>query len=543
MDKHDLSFKDLKHKIETDLGKTEWITVYSYSEADYIGGHHCFFSALISNNIIDSSLKDPTWDLHIGEGRPSICTFYRDGTKVTEYVRYPDEGIEPFVHRRCFPGKEDLVIELSEEFRLFNDLYETTADGDERKLIHYNDNGDEELVAVIKPYEVRVKLRILKHYISVKNMNLVIFFDCDRYSKEKLKDLDLETIDETISGDNYIYRIIVKDDIDLFSEMKSLGYLLGKKAIRPNPDYKPDMYNERDEREYEEFIIGTDEDGRDLHLSCNPDSKGFLRTVYFKREVLNKYLDNPDKYVVEDGRIYCHGFWTLPIDNNHPDYVMVFIKDLGYLHINEQKYWRSFNIPDQGGMSYTSWRRNIMGEFEDPQQPDLVFKQKFKRFQEKWREQYGWDFFKPLTEYDEHHMQSLHIPTTNNQKEFDGQVLSLTKILIDSLNEKEFIKDVIVEKKSPKGLDKFEAFLLSKGLNIPEINTFLRMLQGLRSSSVAHRKSTTSKSYKKVKEYFQIGELGLSLVFTNILISAIRTLASLEYYLIRDELETDNETS
>jgi len=48
--------------------------------------------------------------------------------------------------------------------------------------------------------------------------------------------------------------------------------------------------------------------------------------------------------------------------------------------------------------------------------------------------------FKPLAEEDGHYFKTLRVPLTKEQKEFDEQVLALTKIFIDSLNEKNWKK-------------------------------------------------------------------------------------------------------
>ena len=53
------------------------------------------------------------------------------------------------------------------------------------------------------------------------------------------------------------------------------------------------------------------------------------------------------------------------------------------------------------------------------------------------------------------------MPLTNDQKEFDEQVLALVKILIDSLNEEQLSLGIIIDKREPRGLDKLEAFLFS----------------------------------------------------------------------------------
>jgi Cft2 family RNA processing exonuclease len=148
-------------------------------------------------------------------------------------------------------------------------------------------------------------------------------------------------------------------------------------------------------------------------------------------------------------------------------------------------------------------------------------------FQEEWKKKFNWELFKPLPKEDVHHFKTLRIPLTNEQKEFDEQVLSLTKILIDSLNEKELKKRIKITKENTKGIDKLESFLNSEHVRFKGMLEFLRDLQELRSAGVAHIKG---KKYNKIKKAFLIGEKNLSDVFDNILVKAIQTLNSLESY-------------
>ncbi len=233
-----------------------------------------------------------------------------------------------------------------------------------------------------------------------------------------------------------------------------------------------------------------------------------------------------------DGGVNCKGFWSLPVDNNHPEYVMVFMGDLSKLSNNEQLHWKHHNIFAKS-ISRTAYERSIEGKFSDPEAPDLYFKYRFEEFHHQWFSKFKWYLFKPLTEKDQHHYNSLHIPATNEQKEFDEQVLSIVKIFIDSLNEEELEKGPTTEKNDPKGIDKLEAFLFSKGCLEPKMIEFLRNLQKLRSTSVAHRKSSSKKSdYQKVKAYFKIDEKELKDVFTDILVKCIWSINHLAKYIL-----------
>lgn len=171
-------------------------------------------------------------------------------------------------------------------------------------------------------------------------------------------------------------------------------------------------------------------------------------------------------------------------------------------------------------MSKTAWARWFEGRFYNPEFPDLKFKYQFRMFNERWGKKYSWPLFLPLAKDDEHRFKTLHCLTQpKNPSDFEEQILSMTKVLIDSLNEVELVGRIdetkgevqarlkelnIAGKRAVKGgISKFELFLLSKGKDLSASITFLRNLQELRSSTTAHRKSRNKKS--PCEDYFQMG--------------------------------------
>jgi len=140
----------------------------------------------------------------------------------------------------------------------------------------------------------------------------------------------------------------------------------------------------------------------------------------------------------------------------------------------------------------------------------------------------------PLSESDSHYLDSLHIPTiANNAKEFDEQLLAIVKITIDSLNEKKLGEGCTPLKKEAKSIDKLECFLKSKGYGLAELIQFLRNVQLLRSTTVAHRRSRHENP--KLNEYFKFGANDLNSVFEDIVIKMIWMFNTLERLLIYDD--------
>ena len=113
----------------------------------------------------------------------------------------------------------------------------------------------------------------------------------------------------------------------------------------------------------------------------NPEVPQFVTPVFFSKEVLRKYYDDPDIFSIEDGHLRCGGLWGLQIDNHHKDHVIVLLGDLGYLSHDEQLYWRHFNVSPTGTFSKTIFKRYFLTEFAEPEIADLLFASKFKQVQ------------------------------------------------------------------------------------------------------------------------------------------------------------------
>jgi hypothetical protein len=123
---------------------------------------------------------------------------------------------------------------------------------------------------------------------------------------------------------------------------------------------------------------------------------------------------------------------------------------------------------------------------------------------------------------------TLRIPLNDEQGEFDGQVLALAKLIIDSLNEDEIGKWLPSKIAEEKGIAKFERFLAMNGIAAEPVGTYMRRLYGLRHG-VGHRKGD---GYERAAEFFGVGKQPLRDVFVEILIAATELLQLLDRKLI-----------
>jgi hypothetical protein len=379
--------------------------------------------------------------------------------------------------------------------------------------------------------------RALLPFLAAKQMHLGLFFNAIAENTATLEELGISR--EPINKKKRdLFYVVEFGDGKISSSRQSFSRLIGKTLIRCPKRISVAPWSGRKKEIYCDFIIGDDGRGNPIMHTCdpeklanyfgkNPEAPHYLTPVHFRRDVLQKYYDNPQRYTVSDADVRCGALWSMRIDNDHPNRVVVWLGDLGQdLSEEERLHWRHYNIPPEGPLiSRTGYLRDIRGVFADPEMPDLVFKHEYPRFRERWKNQYGWDLFLPLREGDKHVFDILRIPLSDNLAEFDDQVLALAKLLVDSLNEKQLAASLSGGSKSDeRGIAKLERWLREQGAKDFEQHVqFLRRLQALRAGS-AHRKG---KEYSKAADYFEMSKDSLPNVFRNILIQATAFLASL----------------
>lgn len=535
-----------------DMKLTEMVTVYLSVDK---GSHeHTIYCVLIPFREAEAVLSNPAdWDLLFGEGTPSAV-----GTEpVIKYLRHGvDTGREPLVINRCFNesqtnyGQRTHYSEISEEFRLFHNLYH---DRETDEYIKIDDEGNEERVAIVEPHCIKIRLKEIRQFLAIKRMYLSIQFRHYEYSEHSLEELGVSEDEVKLSGPN-------SDDIDICwsrwgysadynirENYRTFSVLEGKRLIKPLPVSESGFrgFAEELKKKYVEFIIGVDENGDEINATCdptkvnyydrNPEFPHHLTAVQFRKAVLDKYYREPSKYSVEDSGLGCP-WWGMRIDNHHDDKVVVFLRDLCSLPYTEQHHWRAYNIRPEGGISDTYFKRCIEGRFTDSDRPEHLFKQSYRDLQKESEKYLGWQLLLPLAPGDEHHFTSLRVPSTDEHREFDELVLSLTKLLIDSLNQKQLKELISIEQE--ENLNSEQKQQLNRSIGCLEIAlsccdvedaadhiSFLRELQKLRSSGTAHRKGS---NYQKIAKDFGIESQSLQAVFAGVLWKA---LSVLDYFI------------
>ena len=522
---------------------------------------NAIYCALIQFDHVEQALSDPlNWDLRFGESMPADLGAGPAGTEQFTYLRrYCEDGMEPLVIDRKFNESQtnyrqrSNYSEISEEFRLFHNLY---YDRNTDKYIKIDDEGYEQVVAVVEPNRVEIRLKEIRQFIAIKEMYLSIQFWYYEHVDSSLEALGMTEHDESThckatADGNMSWRLAYSNHISKAD--RSLSLLSGKRLVKPLPKSQSGFgrFAQEQEKKCVDFIIDVDANGEAIsdsydpgktkHGGYNPGPPYGLIPVHFRKQVLDKYYNEPSKYSVEDSVLSCP-WWFMHIDNHHSDKVVVWLCDLFALPYGEQEHWRLHNIPPEGDVSETCFRRDILAEFTESTHPEHIFKRRYHELQKASRNYLGWQFLLPLTSRDKHHLMSLRIPSTDEQRSFDESVLSLAKILIDSLN-KEQLKKLVSPKQEENlnpdekerfehGIGCLEIALNSCGVeNAEDYISFLRKLQNLRSSGSAHRKGS---NYKKIAEKFGIESHNLRSVFAGILWKAVDVL-DFFIFLLRSE--------
>ncbi len=479
-----------------------FVTVYELSDPP---NNITIFCALIPDSMVEQALTKYDRDLQFGDGQPY---FEHDGIRVTSYQRISDhEGVEPLIHYRNYHNRWRSAPEVCEEFRLFHNLYQA-HNGELWKLNH---NCEEILVGKVELEKVTLQLDLLRQFTAVRGMHLAVYYDSPQRSDVSMSDLGFEDeYRDSGHDENSRFHLVVKDGWDAATFSRKTGKIL----IPPYPQehHSVRYFYDGPPKAYEEFIIGIDEQGREIRFTCdgsrlanyfgaNPTAPNYMTKVLFRPAVLQKYYGEPSRFSVEDGLVRCQGLWTHQMDNHGDAGVFCALGDLGSLPPQEQAHWKSHNIPPIGDWSKTTKARWFDAEFTDSERPEDLFLFAYNDLAQKSTATLGWPLIRPLHVDDQHHMTNVRKPTGNEQVEFDSIMASLTMATIESLDSKNLKKllpssyiDPILAA-TPDAL-KGSISVLDHVLRCysvvgseEHIQT-LRNLQAYRSKSTAHRRGT-----------------------------------------------------
>ena len=394
------------------------------------------------------------------------------------------------------------LVEVAEELRLYLNLFP----GEDGNLYLMASSGDEELVVRIRPDEVEILKAPLLRYLRARQMHLALYFDHQVwFEEERHNPLAEEEREVEVSGPDRRWGFASSAEFS-----KLFSRLCGKRLLAPPPLTPRGM--DGPEKRFADFIIGYDQEGEPVEHSADPDSlanlfganpgaPNYLTPVHFRREVLDRYFQNPGQFEVADGFVRRGSHWLIRMDDDHEQRAIAFLGDLGRdLPHSEQLHWRVHNVPPEGKLSRTARARSFEARFADGGQPEHRFKAAYARSMKTWSDAFGWPLFRPLPSGDRHILTKLHVPTSDNPAELNSQLLGLAKILVNSLNDPALNSALASPVDEERSLAKLERFLDARAYPHSERDlALLRGLQGLRSTGAAHaRGSNYQKSLKRL---------------------------------------------
>ncbi|MBS1529177.1 MAG: hypothetical protein JSU01_02620, partial [Bacteroidetes bacterium] len=440
---------------------------------------------------------------------------------------FAEAGLEPFIYVKFFTHVDERYVDISEEFVNYFKLYEKGTSKQERSYYFIDDSGDSEEAIHIEPRHVRIKLKFLLEYIAVRKLHFSLCFDFMVVTDITGAGSAFVPKDEDFVSDTGNYNHLIRPVPGLGGNNLQ-SWIIGKVIVKYDPSKSNRFWFELNDEDHESFIIGFNEDGSEHLVPCNSEEHKFFTQVFFKKEVLNKYYDNPQKYEV-DGFHLSSKFISLKMDNNNDDYVVVFLNDLTMLPPKEQLHWKHYNIAPEKGMRISGSYYDTMVEgnwARDSDSVDVRFKTIYNRFNKRWNKKFGWYFYKLPSGTDLLHFSSLHLPSENNIVSFCEQMLILVKMTIDSLNEEMLVKG-LPKVENERGIAKLERFLKTKGVAITDMFVFLRHLYNLRSGMIAHRFSDSNKRCQEAVAYFRITDDNYREVAFDIFVKSLFTLNTL----------------
>lgn len=293
-------------------GKKLWVQVAGNSD---LGNNSdaVFWSCLCRVEDLDNIMKQHSWETQFGTNAPG---FYQSGDQV-EYRRYSSlSETEPLAYRRGFYGLEDEYYEICEEFRLLNNLYEDRSTNTFYNILA---NGDKEEVAKSNNDGIWIKLSYLIKYATAKQKAILLFFDVRITVDGKVENNNMKNFQEKYEDDGYYFEIWNGNSE---GDNNSYSVMMGKKVLLPKEISDCGYWPYSDEDDYEEYVIGICDDGSEKkytsnpeklsnYFGANPQAPHYLTPVYFKREVLSRYIQNSRQFSIEDGYIRCgvYGEW------------------------------------------------------------------------------------------------------------------------------------------------------------------------------------------------------------------------------------------
>lgn len=489
--------------------ENDWVWLYKkyYESSDGVERYHKYVSYLATPISAAFSLKTPNTDIQ-DDVRVALMGDYT-------YRPFAKPGFENLVTVRDFKVSRTYYkdIRIAEELIYYFNLFESKEENGD--TCYYKiENDTKKLVCLINKDSVKILNQYLVEFMAAKRMDLICCCQSEIEFDSGAIDLPFEI--ECTNGKfkdispnaKSNYQICISPHFAKIQSWFNGKIIFNHESLKSIIERMKTSVN---------YIIGTDVNGAPIASTVATDP---YTPVFFDKKVQAYY--NYQGCRIEELRIISPNF-TLRCDNDHNDYVVVFLRDIQDLPYREQCIWKGFNItPDGRTFSKLFQKTIIEGKWNGVAQSiDFVFRDLYKTFVAKWEEKYGWKLFKSLNGIQAEYFNQICILNRDDYEALTDLVKYLSLLLQESLDlemmemiipAKTEIKEKVVngektkESTKEKPLSHLDRIL--ETLNIEGYNfiVFLRNLQSLRSYMLHRNSKKLDKDKKRAFEYFGLNE-------------------------------------
>ena len=476
-----------------------WTTVYQSLRPDQDFG---IFSVFASRSRRPEMLTRPEWEMHPYDGCPAFIEDERGARRYERYGRM--DNTKPVVILLSHDGVlPPMLPQVLEEFRHFHNLWEDPAGGIHKKL---RTDGSEEEVCKLTQQHVQIRTTYLRRFQAATQLCLVRFADSivNTPNHQSWTAAALAPLDQIVRTNHHMWCRDIRLDIRPWEVSSRIR---AKAVTAPPPRDECGAWPWDGRREagasHVDFIVAETPTGDPVEHTCDPEALasdfgvspelplGQLTPVFFEKSVLHRYYGDPQKYRVEDNSVSCGALWSLRIDNNQPEHVVVFLYELGVgLPEREQHHWKAHNIaPPGAGLSRAASGRWIEGEWTAPDSPEWQFKHSYDVFTSECRQRLGWDLWRDAIHADGNPLlHRVRMPLTSTAEELNEQARLLDLVLVEALDTQRLREELGVTKSDPrKSISLLEAWFAK--IEYPHAQrdiTLLRRIHQLRNAA-SHR--------------------------------------------------------
>ncbi|MGO4785508.1 hypothetical protein [Cryobacterium sp. W22_MBD10_FK3] len=442
---HDFEHAELRPSVMASIEQypTSWLVVEQYVHRNHDSDG--VSTVLITSSARAGAFEEPSWS---GTDLGEFGLVNNEEVVLGLTTDLGDGHAEFFCQLQKNHGMRPPTVEIAYPFLWFwdairdgNDWFYLDSAGREQPLIRTTlDEAD---------YTVEVRALEFRRYLQQRGLLGLTQRDHVRWANVK----EFEPVDLAYRSEWCSFAFNARHG-QVIAGQNSHSRLLGQSVVtgiqgKPMPAWL-DYGNET----YGEFIIGVEpESGSSIthtsdpdllanYFGKNPDAPHYLTNVQFDQKVLDRYLDEPDRYVVSSTRLAAVDMWSVSIGRTSTGDVEIYLGDLGRdLPWQEHPHWKAHNIVPRGDMNQDRYKRDFLGQWAGDMDPLEVLRNSLASANAAAERAWGQPLFRPLGADEAQEFQRLHPPVHDGKRTLVQPILLLTKALVDAINVK-LIKEV-----------------------------------------------------------------------------------------------------